>query len=118
LLEQPASAAARIAAPARVIMAPRFTPEWLVFTVYFLSVVPGVQPSRRGAAPAVVEVFVCCPVFPGEITMRRRPEWILNGFRWIHYGPDRRVWAMASAALSLRPSDGSTPSGARATLHA
>src|SRR6516164_4410156 len=61
LLEQPASAAARIAAPARVIMAPRFTPEWLVFTVGFLSVDPGAQPSRRGAAPAVVEVFVCSP---------------------------------------------------------
>ena len=56
-----------------------------------------------------VEVFVCCPVFPGEITMRRRPEWILNGCRWILHGPDRRVWAMASAALSSRPSDGDAP---------
>src|SRR5215469_16531265 len=66
LLEQPASAAARMAAPARVIMAPRFTSEWLVFTVCFLSVVPGAQPSQRGRPRQLLRCLCVLRYFPAR----------------------------------------------------
>jgi hypothetical protein len=42
-------------------------------------------------------------VFPGEITMRRRPEWILNRCRWILYGPDLRVWGHGERRTVVAP---------------